>query len=269
MITSKAYYINIVYLIKIGVKIMKKIIISSLITVVLFAQSAQDIAEKSFKAISGYGGSEAISLMILKSANGTKNERKLKVIRKEGENGDKSYIEFLYPNDIKGTKLLSFEVIGEDDKQWLYLPALKRIKRISSRNKSGSFVGSEFSYEDISSINYKNYTYPNEAEIVTKDGKNYYKIVRIPIDKHSGYSKQIVWIDTDNYLIRFGEYYNKNGKLLKKISFPKYKKIDNIWRIFEIDIENIQNHKSSKLIWKSEKIHLPINNSDVSKRVLN
>jgi len=174
----------------------------------------------------------------------------------------------LYPNDIKGTKLLSYEVIGADDKQWLYLPALKRIKRISSRNKSGSFVASEFSYEDISSVNYKNYTYENEVKETIKNGKKYFEITRIPIDKHSGYSKQIIWIDKQNYLIRFGEYYDKHEKLLKKVSFTEYKKVDDIWRVIVIDVFNIQNHKSSKLILEKEKIHQNIANNNISKRAL-
>jgi len=248
--------------------VMKKIILGTIIGVNLFAQSSQDVAKKSFEAISGYGGSKTVSEMILRNAQGVENRRKLKVLRKEGNDGDKSFIEFLYPNDIKGTKLLSFEVVGGDDKQWLYLPALKRIKRISSRNKSGSFVASEFSYEDISSVNYKNYSYSGEAEVVTKNGKSYFKLVRKPVDKHSGYSKQMIWIDTKNYLIRFGEYYDKHGKLLKKVHFSKYKKIEGIWRIFEIDMQNVQNHKSSKLVWESEKIHVPIKDSAVTKRAL-
>ncbi len=239
-----------------------------LFSINVYAQTAEEIAKKSFEAISQYEGSNSIVTMILKNKKGVTNQRKLKILRKEGSNGDKSYIEFLYPNDIKGTKLLSYEVIGADDKQWLYLPALKRIKRISSRNKSGSFVSSEFSYEDISSVNYKNYHYAGDAEKVTKKGKTYYEITRIPIDKHSGYSKQVIWIDTQSYLIQFGEYYDKHGRLLKKIKFPKYKKIDGIWRIFEIDITNVQNHKSSKLVWEEEKIHQPISDKDISKRAL-
>jgi len=247
---------------------MKLFLIFILITIYSYAQSAEEIAKKAFLSISGYGGSEAVMTMILKNAKGVQNKRRLKVLRKEGNNGDKSYIEFLYPNDIKGTKLLSYEVIGSDDKQWLYLPALKRIKRISSRNKSGSFVASEFSYEDISSVNYKNYTYENEVKDITKNGKKYFQITRIPIDKHSGYSKQVIWVDRQKYLIRFGKYYDKHGKLLKKVSFKKYKKVESIWRIFEIDIQNVQNNKSSKLILEKEKIHQRITQENVSKRAL-
>jgi outer membrane lipoprotein-sorting protein len=247
---------------------MKWFLIAVLMSIYSYAQSAEEIAKKAFLSISGYKGSEAVMTMVLKNAKGVQNKRKLRILRKEGNSGDKSYIEFLYPNDIKGTKLLSYEVIGTDDKQWLYLPALKRIKRISSRNKSGSFVASEFSYEDISSVNYKNYTYKSEVKETIKNGKKYFEITRIPIDKHSGYSKQVIWIDKQNYLIRFGEYYDKHIKLLKKVSFSKYKKIDGIWRVFEIDILNVQNHKSSKLILEEEKIHQNITNNDVSKRAL-
>ena len=233
-----------------------------------YAQSAKEIAQKSYEAISGYGSSVSMVDMVLVNARGVKTKRELKLVRKEGAKGDKSYIEFLYPNDIKGVKLLSYEVIGSDDKQWLYLPALKRIKRISSRNKSGSFVSSEFSYEDISSVNYQNYKYEKDFKIVSKAGAKYFKIVRKPIDKHSGYSKQIVWVSTKDYLARFGEYYDRHNKLLKTISFPKYKKIDGIWRVFKIDIKNVQNHKSSKLIVKKENIKQHIKDRDISKRVL-
>ena len=247
---------------------MKWFFIFTMMSIYSYAQSAEEIAKKAFLSISGYEGSDAVMTMVLKSAKGVQNKRRLHVLRKEGNSGDKSYIEFLYPKDIKGTKLLSYEVIGADDKQWLYLPALKRIKRISSRNKSGSFVASEFSYEDISSVNYKNYTYKSEVKETIKNGKKYFEIMRIPIDKHSGYSKQTIWIDKQNYLIRFGEYYDKHEKLLKKVSFSEYKKIDGIWRVIVIDIFNVQNHKSSKLILEKEKIHQNIANNDVSKRAL-
>ena len=249
-------------------EMMKWFLVLICMSLYSYAQSAEEIAKKSFLSISGYDGSEAVMTMVLKNAKGVENKRKLRVLRKEGNNGDKSYMEFLYPNDIKGTKLLSYEVIGSDDKQWLFLPALKRIKRISSRNKSGSFVASEFSYEDISSVNYKNYTYNNKVKETTTHGKKCFQITRIPIDKHSGYSKQIIWINKQNYLIDSGEYYDKHGKLLKKVSFTKYKKLEGVWRVFEIDISNVQNHKSSKLIVEKEKIHQSIRNNDVSKRAL-
>jgi len=189
--------------------------------------------------------------------------------RYEKSTGDKSFLEFLYPLDIKGTKLLSFEHIGKDDSQWLYLPELKRIKRISSRNKSGSFMASEFSYEDISTQNYLNYTYKGDAKKVKKDGKEYFQIERFPKDANSGYSKQVALIDTKTYLIQFGDYYDKQNRLLKKVSFLKYRKIKNIYRVQTIKIVNVQNGKSTVLTLDDEKIKMGLSEQDFSKKVLN
>ena len=206
--------------------------------------------------------------MVLKNAQGDENIRKLEMKKLEGEDGDRSLLIFLYPNDLKDTKLLSYEVIGSDDKQWLYLPALKRVKRISSRNKSGSFMASEFSYEDISSQNYKNYTYPKDATVATKDGVQYFKVLRLAKDKHSGYSKQILYIDTKENLARFGEYFDKQGRLLKKIFFSDYVLLDGVYRVHKIVIQNVQNQKESILTWESDIIKAGLGKKDFSKRVL-
>jgi len=247
---------------------MKKLLLLTTLTASLFAISSQDVAKKSYDVISGYKSSLSKTTMILKNAQGVENIRKLEMKKIEGEDGDKSLLNFLYPEDLKGTKLLSFEVIGGDDKQWLYLPSLKRTKRISSRNKSGSFMASEFSYEDISSQNYKNYSYSGEAEEVTKDGVTYYKVTRTPIDVNSGYSKQMVWVDKSNFLAKYGEYYDKQNRLLKKIHFSEYKVIDGIQRIVKIEIENIQNGKSSSLTWDEDMIDAGIKGGELSKRAL-
>lgn len=247
---------------------MKKIILITSLCIGLLAQTSLDVAKKSYEVISGYGSSVSKTKMLLKNAQGIENVRKLEMKKLENSDGDKSLLLFLYPNDIKGTKLLSFEMIGKDDKQWLFLPALKRVKRISSRNKSGSFMASEFSYEDISSQNYKNYTYNSDAEKVIKDKKEYFKIIRVPKDKNSGYSKQVVYIDTKTYLAKFGEYYDKQNRLLKNISFLDYKKIDGIYRIQKIEMKNVQNGKSSTLTWDEDKINVKLNKKDFSKRAL-
>jgi outer membrane lipoprotein-sorting protein len=247
---------------------MKKLLLLTTLTASLFAISSQEVAKKSYDRVSGYQSSLSKTTMILKNAQGVENLRKLEIKKIEKESGDKSLLTFLYPTDLKGTKLLSFEVIGGDDKQWLYLPSLKRIKRISSRNKSGSFMASEFSYEDISSQNYKNYSYSGEATELTKDGVNYFKIERTPIDANSGYSKQVIWINTKTYLLNYGEYYDKQNRLLKKVYFSEYKEIDGIQRVVKIEIKNVQNQKSSSLSWDEDEIKAGIKGKDLSKRAL-
>ena len=234
----------------------------------IYAITQEELAKRSFEKISGYKSSISKTTMILKNANGQENIRKMEFSKLEDKNGDKSLVNFLYPNDIKDTKLLSFEKIGKDDKQWLYLPALKRVKRISSRNKSGSFMASEFSYEDISSQNYKNYNYSGKADLVNMDGKKYFKIIRFPKDKNSGYKRQIVYIDSKTFLASYGEYFDRQDRLLKKIYFKKYQKIAGVYRVVEIHMQNVQNDKSSTLIWDEDKIDQKLKSKDFTKRVL-
>ena len=247
---------------------MRKSILLLCLSVGLLAQSGQEVAKRAYEQISGYQSSISTTTMLLKNAEEDENLRKLEMKKLEGEDGDRSLLVFLYPNDLKDTKLLSYEVIGGDDKQWLYLPALKRVKRISSRNKSGSFIASEFSYEDISSQNYKNYIYPEDATVVTKDGVQYFKVMRLPKDRHSGYSKQIIYIDTKKTLARFGEYFDKQGRLLKKIFFSDYVLLDGVYRVHKIVIKNVQNQKESILTWESDAIKAGLGKKDFSKRVL-
>ena len=247
---------------------MKKLILLTTFSIAIFAQTSLEVAKKSYAMVSGYDASVSKSTMILKNSQGVKSVRKLEIKKLEGKNGDKSILTFLYPNDIKGTKLLSFEQIAKDDKQWLYLPALKRIKRISSRNKSGSFMASEFSYEDISSQNYKNFSYDGDAEKIIIDDKEFFKIIRVPKDKNSGYSKQIIYIDTSTYLASFGEYFDKQKRLLKKIYFKDYQLLDGVWRVKEILINNTQNLKSSTLTWDEDAIKVKIPKKEFTKRAL-
>ena len=102
----------------------------------------------------GFGDSMASMEMILKNASGQTSTRELSLktleVADEGD-GDKILSVIESPPDVRGTALLTFTHINEQDDQWLYLPALKRVKRISSANKSGPFLGSEFAYEDLAS----------------------------------------------------------------------------------------------------------------------
>jgi hypothetical protein len=247
---------------------MKKIILIASIGMVLFAQSSLEIAKKSYEATTGYESSIAKTTMVIRNATGEENIRKLEIKKLENIKGDKSIINFLYPNDIKETKLLSYEEIGGNDKQWLYLPALKRVKKIASDNKSGSFMASEFSYEDIASQNYLNYSYEKEVKKEKIDSKEYFIIKRIPIDVNSGYSYQIIYIEPASYLPLFGEFYDKQNRLLKKIYFENYRKINGVNRVSKITIKNLQNNKSSVLIWDEDKIKQNLSEDDFSQRVL-
>ncbi len=247
---------------------MKKLLLLTTLTIALFGENSMEIAKKSYENMSGYKDSVSVNTMTLKNAQGVENIRKLEIKKLESSHGDKILIGFLYPLDIKDTKLLSYEEVGEDDKQWLYLPALKRVKRISSGDKSGSFMASEFSYEDISSQNYEKYSYLEEVQKVIKNEAECFAITRIPKESNSGYSKQILYIDTQTYLAKFGEYFDKQNRLLKEVSFLEYIKLEGVYRIKKMEMLNVQTKKSSILNWDEDRVKVGLSEEDFSKRVL-
>ena len=248
---------------------MKKIVLASLVMAgTLFAMSGLEIAKKADAVTSGFESSISTMQMIMINSAGQKTVRDMRGKTLEKEGGDKSLMEFLSPADVKGTKLLTYQHVDKDDDQWLYLPALKRIKRISSRNKTGSFMGSEFSYEDISAQEVEKYTYPGETQEVPCSDKTCYKGERIPKDKLSGYTKQITWIDKENFLVQKVEYFDRKKALIKTAIFSDYKKIDGIWRVGKIDMKNHQNDKETILIWVDDKVKAGLTDKQFNKRVL-
>jgi hypothetical protein len=248
---------------------MKKILLTTLLTATtLMALTNIEIAQKSDNITDGFESSIAQTEMILINASGQKSTRELEMKTLEGENGDKTISTFLTPADVKGTKTLTHEHTDRDDDQWLYLPALKRVKRIASSNKSGSFMGSEFSYEDIGNQNYNKFTYDDKVEEVELNGVKCYKGTRIPKDENSGYTKQISWVAMDSFLLQQVEYYDRKSELLKTALFSDYKQIDGIWRVGRIEMKNHQNDKSTILIWKDEKVKAGLTDKEFNKRVL-
>ena len=234
----------------------------------VFALTNYEAAQNSEKAMSGFEDAVSTMEMTLVNARGQKKVRTMKMKVLEGEEEDKSLMEFLTPADVKGTKFLSYEHIDKDDDQWMYLPALKRIKRISSKNKSGAFMGSEFSYEDLSAFNIKKYIYEDKLEEVNVDGIVMYKGVSKPVSKYSGYTKLITWMQKDTFLIYKVEYYDRKKKLLKTSYFEDYKKYGNVYRIGKITMKNIQNDKSTILVWSKEEIKTGLKDKDFHKRYL-
>ena len=200
---------------------------------------------------SGWKDWSASAEMILRNKEGQESSREMRMQSLEQKtDGDKRLIVFDEPRDVKGTAFLVFtKKVGNDD-QWLYLPALKRVKRIASNNKSGPFVGSEFAYEDLSSQEVEKYTYRhlNDEAI---DGLEAYVIERIPEDKNSGYTKQIAWIDKKEFRPLKTDYYDRKGQLLKTFIAEGYKSYgENFWRADKFVMTNHQTGKSTELIWR-------------------
>lgn len=228
-----------------------------------------EIAMEADRRDQGFGDSSANLVMILRNSHGdeTKRDMRTRTLEQESD-GDKALVIFDSPGDVRGTAFLSFTHKEGSDDQWLYLPALKRVKRIASSNKSGPFVGSEFAYEDISSQEVEKYTYRYLGDD-SWEGREHFMIARDPVDPKSGYSKQIVWIDKEHYRTWKVEFYDRGGKLLKTLTAAGYKKYrERYWRADRWEMVNHQTHKSTILLWSDYTFGNGFTESDFNKNAL-
>ena len=242
---------------------------------VLLAQTAKEkgfeIAARSDRTDTGFGDSTVNMVMVLHNSAGQTTERilHLKTLEKENEQvGDKSIIFFSSPADISGTALLSHAKILNADDQWLYLPALKRIKRISSVNKSGPFVGSEFAFEDFTSLELNKFTYKylstEKCDELVCD-----VVERQPRYEHSGYTKQISWVDNKDYQVRKVEFYDRRGDLLKTLELSEYRKYQGkYWRPHKLFMTNHQTKKQTELIYSNYEFATGLSSNAFNKAVL-
>lgn len=206
------------------------------------------IAREADRRDQGWRDASATMAMVLRNRHGQESTREMRNKSLEvATDGDKSLIVFDEPRDVRGTALLTFSHKVGDDDQWLYLPALKRVKRIASSNKSGPFMGSEFAYEDISSQEVEKYTYTYLRDEAL-NGLDCFVIERDPVDEDSGYSKQIVWIDKAEYRVHKVDYYDRKQSHLKTLSFHDYQQyLDKHWRAARLEMINHQTLKSTNL----------------------
>ncbi|HEX5105782.1 MAG TPA: outer membrane lipoprotein-sorting protein [Pirellulaceae bacterium] len=181
--------------------------------------NAHEIMEKNF-FVSKLKSMKAEAYMVLTNDKGQKRERKSTSLVKLQPNGidSKILVKFSTPNDIKGTSVLQIEHSEGDDDLWIYLPALKKSRRLVASNKKDSFVGSDFSYGDITLPKVDLYRHALlRSEAI--DAQDCYVVESVPANEtvktNSGYSKKITWVRKDNFLETKVEYYDVAGRLLK------------------------------------------------------
>lgn len=227
------------------------------------------IAKEADKRDTGWQDQTASLEMILRNRHGQESKRKIrsKTLEVTGD-GDKSMSIFDTPRDVKGTAFLSYTHALKADEQWLYLPALKRVKRISSNNKSGPFMGSEFSYEDLSSQEVEKYTYKYLRDEII-DGRDCYVIERKPAYKHSGYTRLISWLDKEMYQPLKIEFYDRKEALLKTLTSSGYKQYEGqFWRPEKMSVINHITQKSTDLYWSDYRFKTGLSDRDFDRNSL-
>ncbi len=216
--------------------------------------TAYEIADKAQDAVR-VKGLEAVATMKIFDDKGNERVRKIAQISKLADNGntEKRLIRFLEPADVKGTGLLTFDYKDGDDDIWLYMPALRKTRRIVSSDKAKNFMGSEFSYADMTppTLDDFNFTLTGEKEI---NAVNCYEIEWVPknddIADENGFSKRIVYIGKADFVIRKALYYDLDGELQKELVIPEIKELDlkqHRFRAVHLEMTNLQNGRRSVL----------------------
>ena len=219
----------------------------------------------------GFADSSVKLEMTLSNRHGESSTRELRIKTLEIIDptlGDKSLTVFDHPRDVKGSAFLSFTRIKEPDEQWLYLPALKRVKRISSANKSGPFMGSEFSYEDLASQEVEKYTYKWLRDEACGD-LQCFVVEQYPVYENSGYTKRIAWIDQREFRPWKIEFYDRKDALLKTMTFKSYRQyLNKFWRSHEMFVENHLTGKSTILRFKDFSLQAGLDDRDFNRNAL-
>jgi len=217
-----------------------------------WALTAIEIMDKNFM-VGKYADSTSDTTMTLTNKSGQQRVRKTFGTSKLDTNGidNKRMTRFLEPTDVKGTVSLLVEHSDKDDDIWIYLPSVKKVRRLISSNKKDSFVGTDFSYGDVIGHKVKewNHTILKEEDV---DGKPCYVIESTPKDAtvktNTGYSKRIGWIQKDNFVTVKAVAYDEAGELLKEAKYSHWKEVDTVkhkWQAGILEAKNLQTGHST------------------------
>ena len=229
--------------------------------------TGKTIMEKVYYNPSGEDTQGELTMSLINSKGDTR-VRKLMQYTKDDGKTEKKIMFFLSPADVKGTSFMNWSYTdGRDDDQWIYLPALKRVKRISSDSKGDYFMGSYFTYDDLGD------RHPDDDEhklLRTEKIGEYecFVVESVPKDEDYMYSKTITWVMKDNYLGLKREFYDDRDKLLKVLNSKKFENISGFWTILETEMHNVQKDHRTQMLFDEVKINNGIPESKFTERTM-
>lgn len=230
--------------------------------------TAQKIIENVYYRPTGADGTSELSMHLIDSRN-NERIRQIKQFSKDFGKEEKSVMFFMSPADVKNTSFMnwSYDDASKDDDQWIYLPALKKTKRISSDSKDDSFMGSDFTYDDLGD------RHPNEdnhklLREETIDGKQCFVIESTPKDGDYMYSKTITWVIKDIWIGIKKEFYDEDADLLKVLTVKKYEKIKDYWVISNTEMKNIQDDHTTKMVLSNIQVDIGIDDNKFTERTM-
>jgi outer membrane lipoprotein-sorting protein len=222
---------------------------------------ATDIMTKAFYVSKVVGSVQSVT-MVLKTESGAIRVRKTAGFTKLQSNGKDSnqVVRFLSPPDVKNTSNLMIEHSDGDDDIWIYLPALKKVRRIVASNKKDSFVGSDFSYGDVIGQRVEDWAHTVVA-VGAVDGAKTFVVESRPktedVKGTTGYSKIRRTIRQDSFVTLKGEYWDLGGRPLKEILYSEFKEVDPAkkkWLAMKVEAKNLQTGHSTLITYDSFKL---------------
>lgn len=211
----------------------------------------------------GYVTMKSDGTMTLFDGSGHKTVRRFGSIIKEGRRGaHTSRMDFLHPKDVEGTQLLTQGLPSGDNRQWIYLPSFHKVRRIAGGNSRNSFLGSEFSYEDLTSSSIDKYTYDYlDTKPCPNDSRAACDLVeRTPKNRNdSAYSKSVLWISQDKLLTERVDYYASNGQNIKTFHTSKFTLVDGrFWQIAISMMKNNLSGRRTQMQWAGHKSQVSV-----------
>lgn len=222
---------------RIGVALIVAALLAIPATAVAADLSAYEVMKKVDKRDDGKTSKSEMTMVLIDKRK-NKRVRKIKAFRKDYGEDVKSISFFLSPADVRNTSFLSYEWDDPDkeDDNWLYLPALRKVKRISSGNKKDSFMGSDFSYADMNGMEISEWKYRFRKKSEMIDGKDCWVIEAVPkaekrdkVIDETGYLKTVSWVRKDIFMTIRSILYVKKGKKIKYFIASDIQEIQGIW----------------------------------------
>lgn len=212
--------------------------------------SGAEIVKRSLNAFY-YAGSDMRARVTMKLINpqGQVRNRDMTMLRlNTGKSGDQRYyIYFHAPADVKGTAFLVWKYPAKEDDRWIYVPALKLVKRIAADDKRSSFVGSDFTYEDVSGRDLEDETH---ALVRSEElgGRPVYVVESTP--KAAEYARRISWIDRERWLPLKEEYQDGRGGVMRVFTADKVEQTGQYWTVTARSMKNLQSGHRTEVLFQ-------------------
>jgi len=250
--------------------VLVAIIIATGFTSQIMAQelSGREIVEKVYNLPTGDDQTSDLTMTLI-NKSGKKRIRKIKQFTKDMDNMEKSIMFFQSPADVKNTSFMNwtYDDDSKSDDQWIYLPALKKTKRISSDSKSDYFMGSDFTYDDLGDRKLDDDTH-KLIGTETIDGVDYYLVESTPKDEEYMYSKTKTWIRKDIFIGLKKEFYDEDEELLKILHIKKFEEISGLMIITKSEMHNVQKNHKTTMVLSDIEINTGMSDSKFTERMM-